>query len=537
MSEFQITINKTINSNGQSADITSPNSGTSILQIIGTWSGTLVVQGSNNDTDYFNIYSYNENTKLFEDEITSNSVFSVNTNGFKSLRILSTSWVSGTANISVHGSDSCSLIKTDTQLRSNDGKLLSSVSYGEHRNLSVSVGEGSQKDSLDRIRTSSITSLINAYHSASDHALLFTSSVTGTGTQTLNTDTASMDLTIGTASGDEIIRQTKRYLHYNPGRSYIATFSGVLGSPKTNVETKLGYFDNEDGFFFKVDENGVYVVLRSSTSGSPVDTIVHQNNFNIDTLDGNGNSGVTLDTSMHNLYVIDYVWHGAGRVRFGVVSPDKIIYCHEITLANTVPTVYMRTPSLPIRAQITNTGVSASSTTMKFVCFSLNKESTDKNVPSVNFSADRGTTNVSVGSGNTAPLISIRPKTTFKGITNRVPILTKEVPIISISNPLLVRVYLNATLTGASFNSVDANSSVEFDTSATAVSGGTKVKTFYVGGLSGQSAVTSFTTLSDILFLASNVAGNTTDILTIVVTNLGSGNTQVNGGLVWEEYQ
>lgn len=408
--------------------------------------------------------------------------------------------------------------------------------YGRLSTLNKFENSG-QVDSFDRLRISSVQTLFNAYHSIREHSLLFENAITGTASATLNTNQAAMVLSVGTTSGDQIIRQHKRYIHYNPGRSYMATISGNFGSPKTNVRKRWGLFDDNNGMFFQQTETGISVVLRSSTNGSPVDTVITQSNFNIDKVDGTGLSGINLDTNTHNLYIIDYVWQGAGRVRFGIVNGGGIVYFHEFRNGNTNSFPYIRTPSLPLRTELTNTGTSGSSTNINLVCMSINKESLDETIPAYIFSANRGTTNLSVGAGNSAPVISVRPKLLYNSITNRIPIRPIEVPIISISNPLLVEVWLNPTLTGATFNSAGINSAVEYDIAATSFTGGTLIKTFYVGGLSGQSAVTSFVTLSDILFLSLNIAGNTADIMTIVVRNLGSGSTQVNAGVVWEEFE
>lgn len=409
--------------------------------------------------------------------------------------------------------------------------------YGSEKSISTSFADGGQKDSFDRLRISSVQTLLNAYHSARDHSLLFENLITGTASAVLNTDQAAMVLSVGTTSGDQIIRQHKRYIHYNPGRSYMISVSGNFGDPKSNVRKRWGLFDNNNGMFFQQTLSSFSVVLRSSVSGSPVDTIINQSNFSIDKVDGTGPSKLILDVNTHNLYIIDYVWQGAGRVRFGVIHSGKIVYFHEVLNDSNQTFPYVRTPSLPIRTELTNTGDTLSSTSVNLVCMSANKESIDETIPAYTFSANRGNSNKAVTAGSTAPVISIRPKLLFSSITNRIPIRPIEVPIISISNPLLVEVYLNPILTGSTFTSADPNSAVEYDISATSFTGGTRIKTFYVGGLSGQSAVTSFVTLTDILFLGLNISGNSADIITIVVTNLGSGSTQINAGVVWEEFE
>lgn len=436
------------------------------------------------------------------------------------------------------GSPTANTVRTASAVSDRSGNGITSRPYGSSvRGLSVSVADGPQIDSFDRVRTSTITSLFNAYFSHSPHSLIFEDVTTGTASVTHSPSTSSMVLAVGTASGDRVVRQTRRYIHYNPGRSYLVTLSGVFGTGLANQTRRWGYFDDSNGLFFQLLGTTLYIVRRTSVSGSPIDTSVSQASFNLDKLDGTGPSGVTINTNTHQLYAIDYVWQGAGRVRFGVVLNGRVIYCHELISDNTLSNPYTRTPALPVRVEVVNTGTTSGASSVNYTCVSVNKESSDDTVPTYVFSSNRGTTTLTVGAGNTAPLFSIRPKLLFAGITNRVPVLPKEAPVISISNPLMVSIVLNATLTGASFVSASANSAVEYDLSASSFTGGEVVKTFYVGGLSGQSAVTNLVQISSILFLGLNIAGNAAHTMTLVVTNLGSGNTSVNAGLVWEEYQ
>jgi hypothetical protein len=123
--EFQQPINGTITAVSQNIDLTSPNSGTEIVQITGTWVGTLIIEGSNDGTTYYAIDATNRATRLLVTSITANGSFQANTNGFQFIRIRSSAWTSGTANISVYGSDSTSLISTDSLLRGgSDGTVI-----------------------------------------------------------------------------------------------------------------------------------------------------------------------------------------------------------------------------------------------------------------------------------------------------------------------------------------------------------------------------------------------------------------------------
>src|SRR5579863_8450224 len=185
--------------------------------------------------------------------------------------------------------------------------------------------------------------------------------------------------------------------------------TGFLGAIKTNVAQRIGYFDANDGVFFYQDGTNLGVAVRTSTSGSPVTTLIPQSTWNIDKLDGTGSSGITITTANTQIFVIDLQWLGTGRVRFGFDIGGVIVYCHAINNANAGETSpYMNTGSLPCRYEITNTGTAASTTTMKAICTSVISEGGAEIVGGLQFSASNGTTTVGVTTRR--PVLSIAPK-------------------------------------------------------------------------------------------------------------------------------
>jgi hypothetical protein len=446
--------------------------------------------------------------------------------------------------VSVAGIDGNGLkrhLLTDTSgkqivnLNDGSGNAITSSSYNGQRGVHVNIADGSQLDNLQRLRVSESVTLLGIPFDSSPQTLLVNQSTSGSATITNNLSISTMALSTTTASGDSAILQTKEYLRYTPGRSYIGMVSGNIGAKKSNVRQRIGIFDSSDGLFFEQTGTDLAVVIRSSTSGSVVDTRILQSNWNIDKLDGTGLSGFTLDTSKHNVYIIDYLWLGAGRVRWGVDIGGKVIYCHEYDGGNVNATAYMRSASLPLRAEITNTAGTASSTTMNIACFSAQRESFDNPYPTVIFSQSRGTTTLATNA-TAKPLISIRPKLTFNGITNRTPVIPKSIQILSGAQNTLIQVFLNPTLTSASWTSADTLSSVEYDVSATALTGGTAITEFYVA--SGSSMLITSSDLDAIssIILGLNIAGTSQDILTITATSLAGG-TNTFGSISWKEYQ
>ena len=124
-SQWQKHISGTITAAGQTVDLTSPNRATSIVEVVGTWVGTLVVEGSNDGVTFYTVTSLNRATNSLTTAITASGAYDANTNGFQSLQIRASAWTSGTASISVYGSDAASLINTVGYVRgATDGSLV-----------------------------------------------------------------------------------------------------------------------------------------------------------------------------------------------------------------------------------------------------------------------------------------------------------------------------------------------------------------------------------------------------------------------------
>ena len=95
-------------------------------------------------------------------------------------------------------------------------------------------------------------------------------------------------------------------------------------------------------------------VKRSSVTGSLVNTEISQSNWNVDPLNGNGPSGLTLDLTKVQIIWFDFEWLGSGTVRCGFIINGVYIHCHSFQHANVTEGTYMTTASLPQRVEITN---------------------------------------------------------------------------------------------------------------------------------------------------------------------------------------
>lgn len=82
---------------------------------------------------------------------------------------------------------------------------------------------------------------------------------------------------------------------------------------------------------------------------------VRQNDFNIDTLDGTGPSGFTLDANKMQMLGVEYSWYGAGYVQWMIRGQDgNFIMAHRRPNNNQNNEAYMRSGNLPARYEAIN---------------------------------------------------------------------------------------------------------------------------------------------------------------------------------------
>lgn len=339
-------------------------------------------------------------------------------------------------------------------------------------------------DAFGRLRVSGINNVFESTHVNSEQTEFWDHLLVGGASKTYVQGKARIELACGTASGDRAMRQTLNRFHYAAGESLLVRLTGVLGSGKVNVSQCCGYYDDDNGLIFIVRDTVFNVMIRSNVSGSVVENIVPQSQFNGDKLDGTGVSGITLDLDKTHIFEINFQWLGVGRVSFYLHINGEQIRLHTFFNANLQDTVYMRTPHLPVRYEIKNTGVAASPTTSHQICTQIANEGKSVVGDLVN-SVDNGTTSRSLNSSTFEQLISFRAK-----LTADILIQLENVNVlVTTSDDLLIEVRVDQTLTGASW--VSDSDFIEKDVSATAVTDdGRRVTSFYISkaGKQGEDA-------------------------------------------------
>lgn len=392
----------------------------------------------------------------------------------------------------------------------------------------ITVG-GTSADAFGRLRVSPPVTIFDSQNRYEKNGL-FDESVAGSATVTYSSNESTVLMNVTSASGDAVVRQSLRSFAYQPGKSLLVMSTFVMPAAHANVRCRVGYFSTENGVFLERSGTSVSFVRRSYASGGVVDTPVAQASWNGDKLDGTGPSGYTLDLTKSQILWQDFEWLGVGSVRIGFVINGKFIVAHTFHHANNLSVVYMTTAILPIRYEITNTGATDGSRTMRQICSTVISEGGYEKKVKLQV-ARMNTANAGVGT-TLVPLLSLRlDPLRLNAVV--IPDGYRVLPTASASTTFEIQLVKNATLTGASWAQTSSNN-VEFDTTATAITGGVVVDSSYVreSTLTSSEVSNSETYNFDLQF-GSTIAG-VSDTYTIAARTLSGTHSAIATFSFWD---
>jgi hypothetical protein len=377
-------------------------------------------------------------------------------------------------------------------------------------------------DAFNRLRVSDPHTQFQAKFLYGNEDKLYKTTTASGGTATFVPNHAAWELNTTATSGSKVLRETYHYMEYQPGKSQICLMTGVFGPSVANCVKRIGYYDNNDGLYFVQDGTlGFAVAERSSTSGSPVDILTYQSSWNQDKMDGTGPSGIVLDVTKTQIFMIDFQWLGVGMVRYGLEINGMLYFVHYSEHANTTLTVpYMKSACLPMRYEIVNTAATSASLLVQ-ICSSVVSEGGIDPIGQL-FTANN-TQAVSIGTGSWTPIISIKVSTTLNSQLFRGKIQITGVESANIGgNTCMFAIVEDATLTSPSWIPVNAVSAVQYDTQSTG----------YSSGVQRISNLTTKTTAD--VFNMNDLALYGGSTLTLVAKSV-SGGTTTMGAINWRE--
>jgi hypothetical protein len=393
-------------------------------------------------------------------------------------------------------------------------------------------------DAFNRLKTSNPFTLFDSQHRYAMNDKWDTFGVTG-GTANYILNESAINLVVGTTLGCKVTRETKRVFPYQPGKSLLVLNTFAFNTPKANLRQRVGYFGITGGATSGTPYNGIYLEQNGLTlsinlaSGSlNQTTTVNQSSWNGDKFDGSGSSGRTLDVSKGNIFWTDIEWLGVGDVRCGFFVDGKPVVAHIFHNDNVNSTTYMTTASLPIRYELENTATTVSSSTMKQICSSVQSEGGYEGFARRYNVTKNGSNPTTLSTQDTQyPMIALRLN------SNRLDsaIVPSNLSVVleqTASNKpdtVQYRILLNPTLTGNTW-STHFNGNVDYNVTATAVTGGTDI----IGGYISSSGVFDINSINNFNFQLGRSQTGVSDTFVLTMTPINDG-AQVYCDLSWFE--
>jgi hypothetical protein len=252
----------------------------------------------------------------------------------------------------------------------------------------------------------------------------------GSGLITYSPSKCALSIAGAAGAGSYAYNQSRIFTTYQPGKSLLILCSGKI-DPETTTAldssttciSRIGYFNMDtnvstvnvvNGLYFQMsntitDTGGVISINKTIsvnyTSGSTPNSIL-QSSWNIDKMDGTGSSGISLDFTKCQLFVIDAEWLGVGKIRFGFYAYGKIVYCHQVTNVNALTSPYIVAINLPVSYYLGRTDGNGSGGITQ-ICSTVISEGgfTPLGRP---FSAGTGSSGITVTTGDETPIFFLK---------------------------------------------------------------------------------------------------------------------------------
>ena len=394
---------------------------------------------------------------------------------------------------------------------------------------------GTSSDAFGRQRISQPITLFDSSHRYQDNGLWATA--TGVSSSAVfDANEGLIKLNTPTTSGGYVKRETKQVFSYQPGKSLLIMSTFVMEPAKTNLRQRVGYFNDDNGLYFQINGGINSFVERNSVTGSVEETIINQSDWNVDKLNGDGPSKITLDPTKAQILWMDIEWLGLGTVRIGFVIDGKLVHCHSFHHANRITSTYITTASLPLRYEIENLDTVASASTLKQVCSTVISEGGyELRGKQLAVGTPVSTAYDLTSTGVLYPVVSIR----LKASPDRLDavVIPTATSILGVGNNAIFAWYLQqgATTSGGTWVSAGSDSAVEYNLTGTSSSGGVTLAKGYVSSTT-QSSVT-LNILKEALFnfqLRRDGFTSTPEELSLLLETKVAGD-DVYASLDWEE--
>jgi hypothetical protein len=391
-------------------------------------------------------------------------------------------------------------------------------------NNEVRFSDSPNIDAFGRLRTSEPYNLFNSTSVITDGSIGYETVLGGGATTTYNQSKSEVQFNVTGGTGS-ICREQHGYNYYQPGKSQLVLLTGIFGATVSDVTKRMGYYNNDDGLFFELGATGAFgVTLRTSTSGTPVNIFYEQSTWNIDTLIiGNplNPSGIHLDVSKTNIFIINFQWLGVGRIVFGLDLNGIIIPIHQILNANNKTEVYMKTGNLPVRYEVISSG--GTDSTFKQICAAVISEGGQDDFGFLHTVSNALSTRTF---STRQSVISVRLSNSFFSQANRVKarpynfeLVTTTATVNAYWELVLQRGYSGENSLGGAPTWLGLTGSpFDYTVTGTTVTGGTIIDSGFIKTSSQTGESVSSVIVDPKIFMSMDKSGTISDWLHLVIT-------------------
>ena len=399
-------------------------------------------------------------------------------------------------------------------------------------------------DGFGRLRVSEPFNLFSSSHRYRDNGKWATLTANGGSTE-FSANEGLINLSVTTASGSKAVRESYRIFPYQPGKGLLVKNTFTMDVAKTNLQQRAGYYNDYNGLF--IEKGGtpqsLCFVKRSYVTGTVVDTKISRlggvygagdTGWNYDKLDGNGPSGIILDSDKSQILFIDLEWLGVGTVCMCFMINRKFVICHMFQHANLILGTYMTTACLPVRYEIENLGVTASASTLKQVCSTVESEGGFE-LSGDSFSAETPllSPRVLTLADTYYPVIALRLKSAR---LDSIAILS-QLALAGVGNNSLYRwkLFYNPTIAGGSWVSAGDDSCMDYNITATSLTGGRAVSTGFTISSNQSSSPTDLTKSSMLSYQFDRDGLSGTPRPLVLAVAGATASQSIHASLDWEE--
>ena len=245
------------------------------------------------------------------------------------------------------------------------------VTVASDQPLEVEVIQSVSQDILGVAISGNRNNQIEISFNTAPGASLITNTFTGSGAASVaNGHTIYSTGATATSSARGISVQTTTY---RPAHEIYAAFTAAFLNPTAFCQSRIGLFDNTDGFSIGYDGILFSIFVKSGGIESGTD----QSSFNVDTLTGAAGSKFTrngvpeaINTTFSNLFRIRFAWLGSANIYYEVFSPDgDWVLFHNIRQPNSAYNPSITNPNLPMQVQVNKTSGGATNSSIATACW------------------------------------------------------------------------------------------------------------------------------------------------------------------------